>query len=87
MPVAVPEPFDTGLLDVGDGHVLFYEQVGHPDGTPVVYLHGGPGSGCTPGARANFDAQRHRAVLFDQRAAGRSIPYAGDKACIGLRST
>ncbi len=79
MPIAVPEVFDTGLLDVGDGHVLLYEQVGHPDGTPVVYLHGGPGSGFTPGARENFDAQRHRAVLFDQRAAGRSIPYAGDE--------
>lgn len=72
------EPFGTGRLDVGDGHVLYYEQVGRPDGTPVVYLHGGPGSGCTPGARRDFDLDRHRAVLFDQRAAGRSTPYAAD---------
>jgi proline iminopeptidase len=70
------EPFATGVLDVGDGHVLSYEQVGNPAGTPVVYLHGGPGSGYTPGSRGNFDAQRHRAVLFDQRAAGRSTPHA-----------
>jgi proline iminopeptidase len=73
-----PEPFATGRLDVGDGHVLYFEQVGDPEGTPVVYVHGGPGSGCTPGARWNFDLQRHRAVLFDQRAAGRSTPHASE---------
>jgi proline iminopeptidase len=73
---AAPEPFATGHLDVGDGHVLYFEQVGAPEGTPVVYLHGGPGSGCTPGARRSFDLRRHRAVLFDQRAAGRSRPHA-----------
>lgn len=79
MPSEPPEPFDTGRLDVGDGHVLYYEQVGAPDGTPVVYLHGGPGSGCTPGARRNFHPERHRAVLFDQRAAGRSTPHASEE--------
>jgi proline iminopeptidase len=73
------EPFATGWLDVGDGHILYYEQVGHPDGLPVVYLHGGPGSGCTPGTRQNFDPRRHRAVLFDQRAAGRSTPHASEE--------
>jgi proline iminopeptidase len=67
-----------GELDVGDGHILYYEEVGHEHGTPVVYLHGGPGSGFTPGARANFDPQRHRAVLFDQRSAGRSTPHASE---------
>lgn len=71
-----PKPFDTGRLDVGDGHVLYFEQVGAPEGMPVVYLHGGPGSGCTPGARRSFDLRRHRAVLYDQRGAGRSIPHA-----------
>ena len=74
-----PEPFATGRLEVGDGHVLYYEEIGSPEGTPVVYLHGGPGSGCTPGARANFDPERHRAVLFDQRAAGRSTPHASEE--------
>src|SRR3982751_1462940 len=63
-------------LDVGDGHTLFYEEVGEAHGTPVLYLHGGPGSGCTPGARFNFDPRRHRAVLLDQRSAGRSTPHA-----------
>jgi proline iminopeptidase len=71
-----PEPFDTGELDVGDGHRLYYEQVGSRSGVPVVYLHGGPGSGFTAGARRFFDPQRHRGVLFDQRAAGRSRPHA-----------
>jgi proline iminopeptidase len=70
------EPFATGRLDVGDGHVLSYEQVGSPTGTPVVYLHGGPGSGRTPESRRTFDPERHHAVLFDQRAAGRSTPHA-----------
>lgn len=74
-----PEPFDVGRLPVGDGHVLHYEQVGSPDGVPVVYLHGGPGSGCTASARSHFDVARHRAVLFDQRAAGRSTPHASEE--------
>src|SRR5436309_11727393 len=74
-----PEPFATGRLDVGDGRVLYHEQIGAPEGTPVVYLHGGPGAGCTPGARRSFDLRRHRAVLFDQRAAGRSTPHASDE--------
>lgn len=74
----IPEPFDTGRLDVGDGHEIYFEQVGRPEGAPIVYMHGGPGSGCTLGSRANFDERRHRAVLFDQRAAGRSTPHAAD---------
>lgn len=74
------EPFSTGRLEVGDGHELYFEQVGPPDGTPVVYLHGGPGGGCTPGTRHNFDLRRHRAVLFDQRAAGQSTPHASSEA-------
>lgn len=73
------EPFDSGILDVGDGHRLYYEQVGNPTGTPVIYLHGGPGSGCTPGTRKNFNPQLHRAVLFDQRASGRSTPHASEE--------
>ena len=72
------EPFETGTLEVGNGHVLYWEQYGTRKGVPVVYLHGGPGSGCTPGIRRAFDPVVHRAVLFDQRAAGRSTPHASD---------
>lgn len=67
-------PFDTRLLDVGDGHQIYVEQVGRPDGLPALFLHGGPGSGCQPSHRTLFDPSRHRAVLFDQRGAGRSRP-------------
>ena len=73
------EPFDVGYLDVGNGHRLYYEQIGNPSGTPVVYLHGGPGAGCTPGARKNFDQKLHRAVLFDQRSSGKSTPHASEE--------
>ena len=69
-------PFDIQRVDVGDGHELYVEQVGNPVGIPVVYLHGGPGSGATVAARLWFDSKLHRAVLFDQRSAGRSIPHA-----------
>lgn len=73
------EPFNTGWLDVGDGHVLYYEEVGNASGSPILYLHGGPGSGCTVGARRHFDPKGHRAILFDQRAAGRSRPHASEE--------
>jgi len=79
MPSESPEPFDVDTLEVGDGHVLYFEQVGEPNGVPILYLHGGPGSGCTPAMRAAFDQARHRAVLFDQRGAGRSTPHAGSE--------
>lgn len=72
------EPFDSGLLAVGDGNQVHYEQVGNPEGIPVLYVHGGPGSGCSPNARGAFDPERFRAVLFDQRNCGRSLPHAGD---------
>jgi proline iminopeptidase len=72
------EPSETGWLDVGDGHRLYWEQCGNPDGKPAVVLHGGPGSGCSPGMRRLFDPARYRMVLFDQRNAGRSTPWAGE---------
>ncbi len=70
------EPSSTGMLAVGDGHTLYWEEIGNPAGTPVVYLHGGPGSGCSPGSRRHFDPAAYRAVLFDQRGCGRSRPLA-----------
>ena len=68
------EPFDQGILGVGDGHALHYEQVGAADGLPALYLHGGPGSGSSPAQRRFFNPRRYRAVLFDQRGCGRSLP-------------
>lgn len=62
------------MLSVGDGHQLYVETVGRPDGIPVIYLHGGPGSGAQTDHRALFHPDRFRAVLFDQRGAGRSTP-------------
>jgi proline iminopeptidase len=74
------EPRLTGALDAGDGHVLSWEESGNPDGLPVVFLHGGPGSGCEPWHRRFFDPARYRIVLFDQRGSGRSTPHAGLEA-------
>lgn len=64
------------MLDVGDGHHMYWECCGNPNGKPVLYVHGGPGSGCTPGSRRFFDPRIYRAVLFDQRGCGRSTPPA-----------
>lgn len=68
------EPFAQGWLDRGDGHRLYFEQCGHPTGQPVLYLHGGPGSGCSVRHRRFFDPEHYRAILFDQRGCGRSQP-------------
>lgn len=68
------EPFDSGTLVVDDPHELYYEQVGNPDGEPVLFLHGGPGAGCTTTDRRFFDPSHFRVVLFDQRGCGRSTP-------------
>ena len=73
-------PFDTRTVAVGDGHQLHVEQVGAPSGLPVVFLHGGPGSGCQIMHRQLFDPTRFRAVLFDQRGAGRSTPKGSIRA-------
>jgi proline iminopeptidase len=72
------EPYDSGLLDVGDGQRVYWETSGNPRGRPVVFLHGGPGSGCNPVHRRLFDPRAYRIVLFDQRGCGRSLPGAGD---------
>ena len=70
------EPFDRGMLAVGDGHEMYYEQSGNPDGKPAVYVHGGPGGGSSPGQRRVFDPDKYRIILFDQRGCGRSTPFA-----------
>ncbi len=74
------EPFDRCLLDVGDGHKLYVEQSGRPDGIPVIVLHGGPGGGCSPAMRRYFDPDHYRIVLFDQRGCGMSRPIASVEA-------
>jgi proline iminopeptidase len=74
------EPFRRHMLDVGDGHTLYVEEVGNPEGIPVVVFHGGPGGGCSPAMRRFFDPERFRTILFDQRGCGRSRPHASVKA-------
>lgn len=70
------EPFDRKMMDVGDGHQIYVEQSGRPDGIPVVVLHGGPGGGCSPAMRRYFNPKVYRIILFDQRGCGRSKPHA-----------
>jgi proline iminopeptidase len=69
-------PSASGHLPVGDGHLLYWETVGNPDGVPAVWLHGGPGSGAGEGVRRWFDPALYRLVVFDQRGCGRSRPLA-----------
>jgi proline iminopeptidase len=70
------EPYDHGMLDVGDGNDVYWEACGNPRGKPAVVLHGGPGSGCTPYFRRLFDPVAYRIILLDQRGCGRSTPHA-----------
>jgi len=70
------EPNHTGFLNVDSGHKLYYEECGNPKGKPVVFLHGGPGGGCTPGMRRFWNPDIYRIVLFDQRGSGQSTPHA-----------
>lgn len=72
------EPYAHGMLDAGDGNLVYWEACGNPDGKPALFVHGGPGSGCRPNMRRGFDPDRYRLVLFDQRGCGRSTPHASD---------
>lgn len=72
------ESHDRGRLDVGDGNRIHWETSGRPEGPPAVLLHGGPGSGSTPGARRFFDPHGYRIIQFDQRGCGRSTPHASE---------
>jgi proline iminopeptidase len=74
------EPFASGMLEVGDGHTLYWERCGTPGGKPAVFLHGGPGSGCSEGQRRQFDPALYDVLLFDQRGCGRSTPFASLEA-------
>lgn len=72
------EPYEHGMLDVGDGNRIYWEESGHRGGKVAVVVHGGPGSGCGPGSRRYFNPDRYRLVQFDQRGCGRSTPHASD---------
>ncbi|WP_431281412.1 prolyl aminopeptidase [Humitalea sp. 24SJ18S-53] len=67
-------PYETGLLPLSGGHVMYWEQVGNPRGQPALFLHGGPGAGAGAVHRRFFDPQHWRIIIFDQRGAGRSRP-------------
>ena len=70
------EPYAQGYMAAGGLHRIYWEQCGNPQGQPVLFLHGGPGAGCSPSHRRFFDPQFYRIVLFDQRGCGRSTPFA-----------
>ncbi len=82
MPLYPPiEPYEASHLPVSSVHHIYYEQCGNPNGLPIVYLHGGPGGGISKDDRRYFDPSAYRIILFDQRGAGKSLPYA---ICIRL---
>jgi proline iminopeptidase len=68
------EPFETGILEVDKPHRLYWEQCGNPNGDPILFLHGGPGAGCSEQDRRFFDPAHFRIILLDQRGSGRSVP-------------
>jgi len=70
------QPYKSGHLDVGDGHSLYWELCGNPKGKPVVFLHGGPGAGISENHRRQFNPEKYKILLFDQRGCGKSTPYA-----------
>lgn len=74
------EPFHSSWLSVSNGHRIYYEECGNPAGKPVVFLHGGPGSGCNPNQRRFFDPAHYRIILLDQRGCGRSTPLGATVA-------
>ena len=68
-------PYASGMLDTAGVHRIYWETSGNPGGIPVLFVHGGPGSGTSPIQRRFFDPARYRIVLFDQRGSGRSTPH------------
>ena len=77
-PYEPAEAHDSGVLDVGGGHHIYWEAAGNPDGKPAVLVHGGPGGGLVARHRRHFDPDRYLLISFDQRQCGRSTPFAGD---------
>lgn len=73
-------PRRQGMLAVDDLHTIYWEEVGNPDGMPVIFLHGGPGAGLSPQHRRFFDPEQYRVILFDQRGAGKSTPLGECRA-------
>lgn len=73
-------PYASGMLDVGDGHRIYWERCGTPGGKPAVFLHGGPGGGCSNQQRQQFDPRLYDVLLLDQRGCGRSTPFASLEA-------
>jgi len=73
------DPYNQKIMPTGDGHQIYVEECGNPEGMPVIVLHGGPGGGCSPVMRRYFDPKKYRIVLFDQRGCGRSRPLASVK--------
>ncbi len=74
------EPFETGMLDVGDGHQIYWERFGTKGAKPAVFLHGGPGGATSPSHRRLFDPALYDVSLFDQRGCGKSTPHASIEA-------
>jgi proline iminopeptidase len=74
------QPFDSGMLDVGDGHRVYWERVGTKGAKPAVFLHGGPGGATSPKQRRVFDPKLYDVILFDQRGCGKSTPNASLEA-------
>ncbi|MCX7675295.1 MAG: prolyl aminopeptidase [Bdellovibrionaceae bacterium] len=72
----IQEPYRTHRLQVSSLHNLYVEEVGNPEGIPIVFLHGGPGGGIEPKHRGYFNPQKFRVILFDQRGCGQSTPFA-----------
>lgn len=70
------EPYDSGMLPVGDGHEIYWETSGNPYGEPMIFFHGGPGSHSTPFRRQFYDPDKYKIILYHQRGAGKSTPHA-----------
>lgn len=80
-------PYASGLLDVGDGQQIYWECSGNPQGRPIVYLHGGPGSGASERSRNQFDPSIYKIIISDQRGCGRSRPHVRNKSDLTINTT